>query len=61
MLVAMPTAMPDEPLTSRFGTRVGSTERLELLAVVVRHEVDRFLVDVGEQLARRCFASRHSV
>ncbi len=26
MLVAMPTAMPDEPLTSRFGTRVGSTD-----------------------------------
>ena len=25
MLVAMPTAMPDEPFTSRFGTRVGST------------------------------------
>ena len=25
MLVAMPTAMPAEPLTSRFGTRVGMT------------------------------------
>ena len=25
MFVAMPTAMPDEPLISRFGTRVGST------------------------------------
>ncbi len=25
ILVAMPTAMPDEPLTSRFGTRLGST------------------------------------
>ena len=25
ILVAMPTAMPDEPLTSRFGTRVGRT------------------------------------
>ena len=25
MFVAMPTAMPDEPLTSRFGTRVGRT------------------------------------
>ena len=25
-LVAMPTAMPAEPLTSRFGTRVGSTD-----------------------------------
>ena len=26
MLVAMPTAIPEEPFTSRFGTRVGSTE-----------------------------------
>ena len=25
MLVAIPTAMPDEPLTSRFGRRAGST------------------------------------
>ena len=25
MLVAMPTAIPEEPLTSRFGTRDGST------------------------------------
>ena len=25
MFVAMPTAMPDEPLTSRFGKRDGST------------------------------------
>ena len=25
MFVAMPTAMPDEPLMSRFGTREGST------------------------------------
>ena len=25
MLVAMPTAMPDEPLTSRFGNFAGST------------------------------------
>ena len=26
MFVAMPTAMPDEPLTSRFGKRAGSTD-----------------------------------
>ncbi len=26
ILVAMPTAMPDEPFSSRLGTRVGSTE-----------------------------------
>ena len=25
MFVAIPTAMPDEPLTSRFGNRAGST------------------------------------
>ncbi|CAM5565929.1 hypothetical protein RLIN73S_03807 [Rhodanobacter lindaniclasticus] len=25
MFVAMPTAMPAEPFTSRFGTRVGNT------------------------------------
>ena len=25
MLVAMPTAMPEEPFTSRFGARVGNT------------------------------------
>ncbi len=25
MLVAMPTAMPEEPFTRRFGTRAGST------------------------------------
>ena len=48
----MPTAMPEAPLISRFGTRVGSTDGLVLGLVVVRHEVDRFLVDVGEQLVR---------
>ena len=26
MLVAIPTAMPDEPLMSRFGSRAGSTD-----------------------------------
>jgi hypothetical protein len=26
MFVAMPTAIPEEPLTSRFGNRAGSTE-----------------------------------
>ncbi len=53
MLVAMPTAMPPEPLTSRLGTRDGSTVRLALLAVVVGDEIDRLLVDVGQQLGRR--------
>ena len=35
MLVAMPTAMPADPLTSRFGNRLGRTDRLLRLAVVV--------------------------
>ena len=50
MLVAMPTAMPAEPLTSRFGKRVGSTDGSSVVAVVVRHEVDGLLVDVAQQL-----------
>ena len=50
MLVAMPTAMPDEPLTSRFGMRVGSVSGSLLLAVVVRHEIDGFHVDVGQHV-----------
>ena len=50
MFVAMPTAMPDEPLISRFGSLAGRTRRLLLCAVVVVLEVDRLLVDVGEHL-----------
>ena len=50
MLVAMPTAMPDEPLTSRLGSFAGSTRRLLARAVVVLDEVDGLLVDVGQQL-----------
>ena len=49
MLVAMPTAMPPAPLTSRFGKRAGRTVGSLLALVVVRLEVDRVLVDVGEQ------------
>ena len=49
MLVAMPTAMPPAPLTSRFGKFAGRTDRLLLAAVVVRLEVDRVLVEVVEQ------------
>ena len=52
MFVAMPTAMPEEPLTSRFGIRVGSTDGSRSRLVVVRDEVDGLLVDVGEQLLR---------
>ena len=29
MFVAKPTAMPDEPFSSRFGTRVGSTSGMD--------------------------------
>ena len=52
MLVAMPTAMPPAPLTSRFGKRAGRTTGSLLLAVVVRLEVDGVLVDVLEQRHR---------
>jgi hypothetical protein len=48
MLVAMPTAMPPAPLTSRFGNFAGTTTG-SLRAVVVVAEVDRFLVEVVEQ------------
>ena len=52
MLVAMPTAMPAEPLTSRFGNRPGRTVRLLRAAVVVGREVDGLLVDVAHHLHR---------
>ena len=45
MLVAMPTAMPLAPLTSRFGKAAGSTDGLGELVVVVGHEVDDVLVE----------------
>ena len=50
MLVAMPTAMPWLPLTSRFGKRAGSTVGLDLVAGVVVGEVDGVLVDAVEHL-----------
>ena len=50
MLVAMPTAMPAEPLTSRLGKRAGRTDRLLGAAVVVGLEVDGVLVDVADHL-----------
>ena len=49
MLVAMPTAMPPAPLTSRFGYCAGQDGGLVAALVVVRPEVDRVLVDVGQQ------------
>ena len=52
MFVAMPTAMPDEPLTSRFGKRDGSTSGSRARLVVVRLEVDGVGVDVAQHLRR---------
>ena len=52
MLVAMPTAMPPEPLTSRLGNLAGSTDRLLERVVVVLAELDRVLVEVVEQRVR---------
>ena len=64
MLVAMPTAMPPAPLTSRFGKRAGRTVGSCSRAVVVGLEIDRVLVDVGRAapcaaLARRDFGVAH--
>ena len=53
MLVAMPTAMPPAPLTSRFGNLAGRTDGLLQRAVVVLPEVDRVLVEVVEQRSAR--------
>ena len=50
MLVAMPTAMPEEPLTSRLGNLAGQHQRLLQGVVVVRPHVHGFLVEVGQQL-----------
>ena len=49
MLVAMPTAMPVPPLTSRFGNAAGKHGRLGAGFVVVRDKVDRVLVHVGHE------------
>ena len=50
MFVAMPTAMPAEPLTSRFGKRRGQDRRLLGGLVVVRDEVDGLLVEIRHHL-----------
>ena len=50
MFVAMPTAMPPEPLTSRLGTRAGRTRGSCLRSSKFGGEVDALLVDVGEEL-----------
>ena len=53
MFVAIPTAMPPEPLTSRFGNRGRQDDGLLLVPVVVRDEVDGLRIDVAEQLHAR--------
>ena len=50
MLVAMATAMPSLPLTSRLGNRAGQDGRDLVLARVVVLEVDRVLIDPVEQV-----------
>ena len=53
MLVAMPTAMPLEPLTRRLGILDGEDGRLLEPVVEVGLEVDRVLVDVLQHRHRR--------
>ena len=52
MFVAMPTAIPDEPLISRFGTRAGSTSGSCVLSSKFGLEIDRLFVDVVQQRVR---------
>ena len=63
MPLAMPTAIPEAPLASRFGKRAGSTTGSLFLAVVGRAEIDRVLVDAPEQasatLVRRRLGVAH--
>ena len=50
ILVAIPTAIPEEPLTMRFGNLDGRTEGSTERVVVIRDKIDRFLIDVCQQL-----------
>ena len=50
MLVAIPTAMPPDPLTSRFGITSREDCRLFARLVVVGNEVDGIFVYVGQHL-----------
>ena len=61
MFVAMPTAMPLAPFTSRFGKLGGQHVGLVELAVEVRDEVDDVLVEVSATIAIAAGASRASV
>ena len=63
MLVAMPTAMPVPPLTSRLGNAAGKTVGSVRRLVVVGDEIDRVLVHVlhqrGAQMRHARFGVTH--
>ena len=61
MLVAMPTAMPDEPLTSRFGIGRRQDGRLFGRLVEVGDEVDGLLVEVAHHLFGERLETRFGV
>ena len=50
MFVAIPTAIPDAPLTSRFGNCAGRTDRLVGRRGVVGPEVDRLVAQLAQEL-----------
>ena len=51
-LVAMPTAIPTDPLTSRLGSLLGKHDRLVAGTVVVGFEVDGLVLEVLEHFRR---------
>ena len=54
MFVAMPTAMPMEPLTSRFGNREGSTSgSLRVLSKFIPYSMTSFSMSTSISLASR--------
>jgi hypothetical protein len=57
ILVAMPTAMPAEPLMSRLGTLAGRDAGFLQRFVVVGHEVYGIFVDIGQHFFRH---ARHA-
>ena len=61
MFVAMPTAIPDAPLTSRFGNCAGRTIGSSVGRGVVRPEVDRLLAELAQQRPAAIGVRRHSV
>ncbi len=61
MLVAIPTAIPAVPLTSRFGKPGRQHDRLLLRLVVVGAEVDGVGLDVAQHLCRQPREARFGV